>query len=141
MARQWVSGSRHGISMHSNCHRLNAIVFVVHSLCLPVTLFTTLTSANRSPTQRHTCGLRSLGQFEVLPNSLKQHWRRLMVQKLTFNFLATALVNILAVSMPICTLPQNLRLRGIVLCDKTAHFRVAFSCPQYKVHLCNDHAV
>ena len=28
-----------------------------------------------------------------------------------------------------------------LLCDKTAHFRVAFYCPQHKVHLCNDHAV
>ena len=27
---------------------------------------------------------------------------------------------------------------GIVLCDKTAHFRVPFYCPQPKVHLCND---
>ena len=27
-----------------------------------------------------------------------------------------------------CMLPQNLR-HGIVLCDKTAHFRVAFYCP------------
>ena len=25
------------------------------------------------------------------------------------------------------------------ICDKTAHFKVAFYCPQYKVHLCNDH--
>ena len=24
-------------------------------------------------------------------------------------------------------------------CDKTAHFRVAFYCPQHEVHLCNDH--
>ena len=32
-----------------------------------------------------------------------------------------------------CTVP--------VLCDKTAHFRVAFYCPQHKVHLCNDNAV
>ena len=30
---------------------------------------------------------------------------------------------------------------GIVLCDKTTHFRVAFYCPQHKVHLCNDRAV
>ena len=36
-----------------------------------------------------------------------------------------------------CTLPQNLRH----LRDKTANFRVAFYCPQQKVHLCNDHAV
>ncbi len=30
---------------------------------------------------------------------------------------------------------------GIVLCDKTAHFRVAFYCGQPKAHLCNNHAV
>ncbi len=30
---------------------------------------------------------------------------------------------------------------GIVLCDKTAHFRVAFYCGQPKTHLCNNHAV
>ncbi len=29
----------------------------------------------------------------------------------------------------------------IVLCDKTAHFRVAFYCGQPKVRLCNNHAV
>ncbi|PIO23550.1 hypothetical protein AB205_0120310, partial [Aquarana catesbeiana] len=41
-----------------------------------------------------------------------------------------------------CMLPQNLRpLCGIVLCDKTAHFRVAFYCGQPKAHLCNNHAV
>ncbi len=32
-------------------------------------------------------------------------------------------------------------IRGIVLCDKTAHFRVAFYCGQPKAHLCNNHAV
>ncbi len=30
---------------------------------------------------------------------------------------------------------------GIVLCDKTAHFRVSFYCGQPKAHLCNNHAV
>ncbi len=38
-----------------------------------------------------------------------------------------------------CTLPQN--FYGTVLCDKTAHFRVAFCCSQPKAHLCNNHAV
>jgi hypothetical protein len=38
-----------------------------------------------------------------------------------------------------CTISQN--ICGIVLCDKTAHFKVAFYCSQHKVHLCNDHAV
>jgi hypothetical protein len=42
-----------------------------------------------------------------------------------------------------CTIPQNLRHTewGIVLFDKSAHFRVALYCPQHKVHLSNDHAV
>ncbi len=30
---------------------------------------------------------------------------------------------------------------AIVLCDKTAHFRLAFYCGQSKTHLCNNHAV
>ena len=42
--------------------------------------------------------------------------------QLTLHSLATALVDIPAVSMP-------------------AHFRVAFYCPRHKVHLCNNHAV
>jgi hypothetical protein len=61
-----------------------------------------------------------------------------MVEKLTFDYPETALVDIPAVSVPIAF---SLNINGIVLCDKTAHFRVAFSCPQHKVHMCNDHAV
>ncbi len=34
-----------------------------------------------------------------------------------------------------CMPPQN------VLCDKTAHFKVAFYCGQPKAHLCNNYAV
>jgi hypothetical protein len=63
-----------------------------------------------------------------------------MVEKLTFNYLATALVDIPAVGMPIAHSLKNSDICGIVLCDKTAHFRVAFYCPQHKVHLCNVHA-
>jgi hypothetical protein len=63
-----------------------------------------------------------------------------MVEKLTFNCLATALVDIPAVSMPIACPLNSQDICCIVLCDKSAHFRVAF-CPQHKVHLCNDHAV
>ena len=88
-----------------------------------------------------TRGLRLWGRLDVLPNDLKWHWRRLMVEKLTFNSLATALVDIPAVSMPIARSLKTWDICGIVLCDKTAHFRVAFYCPQHKVHLCNDHAV
>ena len=38
-----------------------------------------------------------------------------------------------------CTLPQL--ETSVALCDRTAHFRVAFYCPRHKVHLCNYHAV
>ena len=64
-----------------------------------------------------------------------------MVEKLRFNYLATALVDIPAVSMPIGHSLKTRDICGIVLCDKTVHFRLAFYCPRRKVHLCNDHAV
>ncbi len=48
-----------------------------------------------------TRGLRLRGRLDVLPNSLKWLWSRLMVKKWTFNSRATALVDIPAVSMPI----------------------------------------
>ena len=56
-----------------------------------------------------------------------------MVEKLTLNSLATALVD-----MPIA---RSLKSSVALCCDKTAHFRVAFYCPKHKMHLCNDHAV
>ncbi len=65
-----------------------------------------------------TRGLRLWGRLDVLPNSLKRLWRRLMVEKLTLNSRATALVDIPAVSKPIAS-----SICCIVLCDKTAHFR------------------
>jgi hypothetical protein len=62
-----------------------------------------------------------------------------MVEKLTLNYLATALVDIPAISMPIA---HSLNLRHMALCllydDNTSHFRAAFYCPQRKVHLSND---
>jgi hypothetical protein len=64
-----------------------------------------------------------------------------MVEKLTFNPLATAPVHIPSVSMPIARSLKTRDVCGILLCDKTAHFRVAFYYPQRKVHLCNAHAV
>ncbi len=88
-----------------------------------------------------TRGLRLWGRLDVLPNSLKRLWRRLMVEKWTFNSRATALVDIPAVSMPITHSLKTCDICGIVLCDKTAHFRVAFYCGQPKAHLCNNHAV
>ena len=64
-----------------------------------------------------------------------------MVEKLTLHFLATTLVDIPAVSMPIAHSLKTSDVCGIVLCDKIAHFRLAFYCPLHKVHICNDHAV
>ncbi len=50
----------------------------------------------------HTvCGCEA-GWLDVLPNSLKRLWWRLMVEKLTFDSRATALEDIPAVSMPLC---------------------------------------
>ncbi len=84
-----------------------------------------------------TRGLWLWGRLDVLPNSQ----RRLMVEKWTFNLRATALVDIPAVSMPIAHSLKTCNICGIVLCDKTAHFRVAFYCGQPKAHLCNNHVV
>ncbi len=73
-----------------------------------------------------TRGLQLWGRLDVLPNSLKRLWRWIMVEKWTFNSRATALVDIPAVSRPIaCSLKTSV-IFGIVLCDKTTHFRVAF---------------
>ncbi len=79
--------------------------------------------------------------LDVMPNSLKRLWRQLMVKKLTLNSRATALVDILAVNMPLAHSLKICDICGIVLCDKTAHFRVAFYCGQPKTQLCNNHAV
>ena len=45
-----------------------------------------------------------------------------MIEKLTFNYLATALVDIPAVTMPIARSLKTLDIWGIVLCDQTACF-------------------
>ena len=66
---------------------------------------------------------------------------RLMVEKRTFTSWATALVDVLAVNMPIAHSLKTCDICGIALCDKTAHFRVSFYCGQPKAYLCNDHAV
>ncbi len=63
------------------------------------------------------------------------------IEKWTFNLRTTALVDIPAVSMPIARSLKTCDICGIVLCDKTAHFRVAFYCGQPKAHPCNNHAV
>ncbi len=61
-------------------------------------------------------------------------------------FLLIACVNMLIftaliVSMPIARSLKICNICGIVLCDKTAHFRVDFYCGQPKAHLCNNHAI
>ncbi len=58
-----------------------------------------------------TRSLRLWGRLDVLPNSLKSLWRRLIVEKWTFNSRATALVYIPAVSMPIAR-----SLKSVALC-------------------------
>ncbi len=59
--------------------------------------------------------------------------REIPAQHSTFNTSqATALVDITAVSMPIAHSLKTYDICGIVLCDKTAHFRVAFYCGQPK---------
>ena len=74
----------------------------------------------RSWTDVVTRGLRLWGLLDVLPNSIKPRWRWLFVEKLTFNSLATALVDIPAVSMPIAC---SLNLRHLWHCVvTTAHF-------------------
>ncbi len=88
-----------------------------------------------------TLGLWLWGRLDVLPNSLKRLWRWLMVDKSKLNSRATALVDILAVSMPIAHSFKTCDICGIVLCDKTANFWVAFSCGQPKAHLWDNHAV
>jgi hypothetical protein len=47
-----------------------------------------------------------------------------VVEKLTLNYPATALLDIPAVSMPIACSIKTLGICGIVLCDNTAHFIV-----------------
>jgi hypothetical protein len=51
--------------------------------------------------------------------------------ELTFNSMAT-------VSIPIAHSLKMWVICDIMLCDKTAQFRMAFYCPQHKVQLCND---
>ncbi len=81
---------------------------------------TTLTSANHSPTRHHKCSLPSALYSENRDSSVKR------------TPLQSARRHWMWATCDIC---------GIVLCDKTAHFRVVFYCGQPKAHLCNNHAV
>jgi hypothetical protein len=64
--------------------------------------------------------------------------RWLMVEKLTFNSLATVLVD--NCQLANCTLPQLETCVALCCVTKLHIFRVAFYCPQHKVHPWNDHA-
>ena len=56
-----------------------------------------------------------------------------MVETRTLNYLATALVDIPAVSMPIA---RPLRKSVALCCVTKPHILLAFYCPQHNVHLC-----
>ena len=75
--------------------------------------------------------MKELGHFQ-LPGIVYRSLET-VYNKLTFNSLATALVDIPAVSMPIARSLETLDICSIVLCDKIAHFKLAFYCPQHKV--------
>jgi hypothetical protein len=60
-----------------------------------------------------------------------------LVEKWTFNCLATALVDMVAVSMPIAHSLKIWGIYGIMLCDTTAHFS-GLLLSWHQVHLCND---
>ncbi len=62
-------------------------------------------------------------------------------RKIDIKFMAKALVDIPADSKPIACFLKTCDICGIALCNKTAHFRVAFYCGLLKAHLCNNHSV
>uniref|UniRef100_A0A8C7MQT9 Fibroblast growth factor receptor n=1 Tax=Oncorhynchus kisutch TaxID=8019 RepID=A0A8C7MQT9_ONCKI len=72
-----------------------------------------------------THGLQLRGRLDVLPNSLKRYWRWLMVEKLTLNYLATALVDIPAVSMP----PTKYQISKPTVCSVHPGELLKLNCP------------
>ncbi len=50
-------------------------------------------------------------------------------------------IKTLTLSMSIARSLKTCDICGIMLCDKTAHFRMAFYCDQPKAHLCTNHAI
>ncbi len=81
MAQQWASGSRHGISVHANAiNKMHLCSFSITYACpyhnppppLWATRSTMLTSANRSPTRRHTRCLPSALYSENRDSSVKR---------------------------------------------------------------------
>ena len=85
-------------------------------------LFTTLTSANPSSTQHDTRGLRLRGRLDILPHVLNVVGGDLR-QRHTVNYLATALVGIPAVRMPIASSLKTRDICCIVFCDKPNCFQ------------------
>ena len=65
-----------------------------------------------------TCGKRLWGRLNILPNSIKWRWRQLTAEKLTFNYLATVLVDIPVVRIPNARSLKTWDICGIVLSDK-----------------------
>ncbi|CDQ69477.1 unnamed protein product [Oncorhynchus mykiss] len=89
------------------------------------------TPSDNSAGEEAGCECSGLSWFQVV-SGCEADWRQFMVEKLTLHSLATALFDIPSVNMPIAC---SLKTCGIVLCEKTAHFKVAFSCPKHKMHL------
>ena len=82
--------------------------------------------------------VRPIGRTAKFSKMTSLRW--LMVEKLTFNSLATALVDIPAVRMPIARSLKTWDVSGNVLINKTAHFSGLLLSPA-QGHLCNDHVV
>jgi hypothetical protein len=65
-----------------------------------------------------------------------------MVEKLAFNSLVTALVDIPAVSMPTAHFPSKLEISvALSYVTKSHILEWPFIVPQHKVHLCNDQEI
>ena len=97
-----------------------------------------------------THGLRLRGRLDILPNFLKRHWRQFMVEKWTFNSLATAVVDIplnlrhlwpFIVPNTRCTCAMITLKTSVALCFVTKRHILEWPCPQHKVNPCNDHDV
>ncbi len=82
-----------------------------------------------------TRGLRLWGRLDVLPNSLKRLWRRLMVEKWTFYSRSTALVDIPAVSMSITSSLKTCDICGI----NWQKFNLCVCLPDEKMNLKHVH--
>ena len=101
---------------------------VVRSLCMP--------NHNPTATMGHFVHNVDISKrLYVVPNSLKTTMQAAYGREINIQFFGNNSGGHSYTQHLNSKLPHNL------LCDETAHFRVAFYCPQHKVHLCNDHAV